>query len=81
MSPAVYPWTFISYSYGKVLLAPGQRLASGHFALMPDADRRAFSDDARRADGPGLFPNAVMQYAVPDLESLSIRPPHAAAIS
>ena len=27
VSPAtLYPWTFISYSYGKVLLAPGQRL-------------------------------------------------------
>src|SRR4030095_6484552 len=23
---AIYPWTFIAYSYGKVLLAPGQRL-------------------------------------------------------
>src|SRR4029077_15890212 len=70
-----YPWTFISYSYGKVLLAPGQRL--GYLAispLMPDADRRAFSDamlGAQMALG-WCFPNAVMQYAVPDLESLSI---------
>jgi aspartate aminotransferase len=42
-SPAtLYPWTLISYSYGKVLLAPGQRL--GYLAispLMPTADRRA----------------------------------------
>jgi len=30
---AVYPWTFISYSYGKVLLAPGQRL--GYLAISP----------------------------------------------
>jgi aspartate aminotransferase len=72
---AVYPWTFISYSYGKVLLAPGQRL--GYLAispLMPDADRRAFSDSmlsAQMALG-WCFPNAVMQYAVPDLEALSI---------
>src|SRR4029077_20428674 len=70
-----YPWTFISYSYGKVLLAPGQRL--GYLAispLMPDADRHAFSDamlGAQMALG-WCFPNAVMQYAVPDLETLSI---------
>ena len=33
-SPAsFYPWTLISYSYGKVLLAPGQRLGYlGDFA-------------------------------------------------
>lgn len=72
---AVYPWTFIAYSYGKVLLAPGQRL--GYLAispLMPDADRRSFSDSmlaAQMALG-WCFPNAVMQYAVPDLETLSI---------
>src|SRR6185369_350602 len=69
----VYPWTFISYSYGKVLLAPGQRL--GYLAispLMPDADRRAFGDAmlaAQMALG-WCFPNAVMQYALPDLETL-----------
>jgi aspartate aminotransferase len=41
---ALYPWTLISYSYGKVLLAPGQRL--GYLAmspLMPAADRHALS--------------------------------------
>ena len=75
---AIYPWTFISYSYGKVLLAPGQRL--GYLAispLMPDADRRAFSDAmlaAQMALG-WCFPNAVMQYALPDLETLSIDQP------
>jgi aspartate aminotransferase len=75
-SPAtVYPWTFVSYSYGKVLLAPGQRL--GYLALsphMPAAERRAFSDamlTAQMALG-WCFPNAVMQNAVPALESLSI---------
>ena len=75
-SPAsVYPWTFISYSYGKVLLAPGQRL--GYLAispLMPAAERRAFSDSmlgAQMALG-WCFPNAIMQYALPDLETLSI---------
>jgi len=46
VSPAsIYPWTLISYSYGKVLLAPGQRL--GYLAispLMPAGDRRALRD-------------------------------------
>lgn len=72
---AIYPWTFISYSYGKVLLSPGQRL--GYLAispLMPAADREAFRRSmvsAQMALG-WCFPNAVMQYAVPDLETLSI---------
>jgi aspartate aminotransferase len=72
---ALYPWTLISYSYGKVLLAPGQRL--GYLALsplMPTADRHALRSvmfSAQMALG-WCFPNAVMQYAVPDLEKLSI---------
>jgi aspartate aminotransferase len=76
VSPAtVYPWTLISYSYGKVLLAPGQRL--GYLALsplMPPRDRHALRDamfSAQMALG-WCFPNAVMQYALPDLEELSI---------
>jgi aspartate aminotransferase len=76
VSPAtIYPWTLISYSYGKVLLAPGQRF--GYLALsplMPFDDRRALRDamfSAQMALG-WCFPNAVMQYAVPDLEGLSI---------
>lgn len=75
-SPAtLYPWTLISYSYGKVLLAPGQRL--GYLAispLMPKQDRAALQEAmfaAQMALG-WCFPNAVMQYAVPDLEGLSI---------
>jgi aspartate aminotransferase len=76
VSPATaYPWTLISYSYGKVLLAPGQRL--GYLALsplMPPRDRHALRDamfSAQMALG-WCFPNAVMQYALPDLEELSI---------
>ncbi len=82
-SPAtLYPWTLISYSYGKVLLAPGQRL--GYLAvspLMPEADRRALRDalfSAQMALG-WCFPNAVMQYALPDIEELSIDQPSLAA--
>ena len=72
---AIYPWTLISYSYGKVLLAPGQRL--GYLAispLMPGPEREALRQSifaAQMAIG-WCFPNAVMQYTVPDLESLSI---------
>jgi aspartate aminotransferase len=76
VSPAaVYPWTLVSYSYGKVLLAPGQRL--GYLAispLMPAPDRQALRD-AMFATQMALgwcFPNAVMQNAVPHLERLSI---------
>ncbi len=75
-SPAVcYPWTLIDYSYGKVLLAPGQRL--GYLALSPEIPR-AVRDELRAAMLPlqmGLgwgFPDALMQYAVPALETVSI---------
>ena len=76
VSPAaIYPWTLISYSYGKVLLAPGQRL--GYLAIspiMPESDRTALRNamfSAQMALG-WCFPNAVMQSALPDLEILSI---------
>lgn len=72
---AIYPWTLISYSYGKVLLAPGQRL--GYLAispLMPAVDRQAFRDSmfAAQMSLGWCFPNAVMQYSVADLDGLSI---------
>ena len=76
VSPAAcYPWTLIDYSYGKVLLAPGQRL--GYLALsplLPDAQREALREaffPTQMALGWG-FPDALMQYAVPDLEHVSI---------
>ncbi|MDC9822246.1 aminotransferase class I/II-fold pyridoxal phosphate-dependent enzyme [Devosia sp. ZB163] len=76
VSPAaVYPWTLIDYSYGKVLLAPGQRL--GYLAispLMPETERQALRDamfPVQMALG-WCFPNAIMQHAIADLESLSI---------
>jgi aspartate aminotransferase len=76
ISPAaLYPWTLISYSYGKVLLAPGQRL--GYLAispLMPEADRQALRD-AMFASQMALgwcFPSAVMQHAITHLDRLSI---------
>jgi aspartate aminotransferase len=76
LSPAaVYPWTVVSYSYGKVLLSPGQRL--GYLALsplMPAVDRQALRQamfTAQMSLG-WCFPNAIMQYAIPDIDALSI---------
>ncbi|WP_430868680.1 aminotransferase class I/II-fold pyridoxal phosphate-dependent enzyme [Demequina aurantiaca] len=72
---AAYPWTMIDYSYGKVLLAPGQRL--GYLALspsIPEADKQAFRSaftPVQLATGWN-YPNAIMQYAAPALESVSI---------
>lgn len=75
-SPAAcYPWTLIDYSYGKILLAPGQRL--GYLALsplLPTAERsqlRAALVPVQLAMGWG-FPDAVMQYAVADLEHVAL---------
>ena len=72
---AVYPWTLVDYSYGKVLLAPGQRL--GYLALSPSipagtrAELRAAMLPLQLALGWG-FPDALMQYAAPALETVSI---------
>jgi aspartate aminotransferase len=75
-SPAeVYPWTLIDYSYGKVLLAPGLRL--GYLAVCPDMPEdakdllRASAMSTQVALGWG-FPDAPLQYAVADLETVSI---------
>ncbi len=73
-SPAqYYSQTLIAYSYGKVLLTPGQRI--GWLALAPTmADREALRDAIFMAQVAGgwLFPSALMQYAIDDLERLSI---------
>jgi aspartate aminotransferase len=72
---ALYPWTLIDYSYGKVLLAPGQRL--GYLALsplMPEAERQALRAalfPTQMAMG-WTFPDAVMQYSVPALETVAL---------
>ena len=73
-SPAgYYPYTLISYSYGKILLTPGQRI--GWLALSPSMpDREPLRDAIVMAQiaGGWLFPSAIMQYAIDDLEQLSI---------
>ena len=78
-SPAeVYPWTLIDYSFAKVLLAPGLRL--GYLAICPDmaADARetlrATAERVQLSSGCA-FPDAILQYAVKDLEKVSIDVP------
>lgn len=75
-SPAeVYPWTLIDYSFGKVLLAPGLRL--GYLAICPAmpaearATLRATAEKTQLALGCA-FPDSILQYAVKDLETVSI---------
>jgi aspartate aminotransferase len=76
VSPAqIYPWTVVTYSYAKVLLAPGERL--GYLAVsprMPWEERQAIRNHMSAAQVAlgWCFPNAIMQYALPDLEGLSI---------
>ena len=69
----VYPNTIVTYSYGKQLLAPGQRV--GYLTVPPTMpDREAFRETvfvAQMATGYA-FPNALLQHALPDLQPLII---------
>lgn len=73
-SPAqYYPYTLISYSYGKILLTPGQRV--GWLALsplMPDREWLRSAIFMAQIAGGWLFPSAIMQYSLPELDRLSI---------
>lgn len=68
-----YPYSFLVYTYGKTLLAPGERI--GFIALPPEMPDR---EDLRSAILTvqfiigHAFPNAVLQYALPELNRLSI---------
>ncbi len=68
-----YPNTLISYSYGKVLLTPGERI--GWLAVSPSSPYRYVLRRAivvSQIAAGWLFPNAVLQHAIADLETLSI---------
>ena len=73
-SPAeYYPHTVITYSYGKTLLAPGQRI--GFLTVPPTLPERAELRDEifmQQLVGGYAFPNALLQHALADLERLSI---------
>lgn len=68
-----YPYTIVIYTYGKTLLTPGQRM--GYLAMSPQIPAR---EPVRQALYIALFtmgltvPNAVLQYALPDLDKLAI---------
>jgi aspartate aminotransferase len=70
---AFYAHTLLLYTYGKTLLMPGQCI--GYIALsptMPEREQlRAALFTAQVLTGYA-FPNALMQYALPELEPLSI---------
>jgi aspartate aminotransferase len=68
-----YDRSFLIYTYGKTLLAPGQRI--GYIAMPPKMPRREDLRGALLVSQTSLgwtFPNAIMQYAMGDLEHASI---------
>ena len=73
-SPAeYYPNTLIAYSYGKILLTPGQRI--GWLALsplMPEPEPVRSAIFMAQIAGGWLFPSAIMQYSLAELDRLSI---------
>jgi aspartate aminotransferase len=73
-SPAeFYPNTVVTYSYGKTLLAPGQRI--GFLTVPPTlADRARLRGEIlmQQFAAGYAFPNALLQHALADLERLSI---------
>jgi aspartate aminotransferase len=69
----IHPHTLITYSYGKTLLAPGQRI--GYVTVPPTLPDRAEVRDEiflQQLSGGFAFPNALLQHALADLEKLSI---------
>jgi aspartate aminotransferase len=72
----LYERSFLIYTYGKTLLTPGQRI--GYVAMPPSMPGREELRGALLVSQTALgwtFPNAVMQYAMRDLEQASIDVP------
>lgn len=68
-----YPYTLLAYSYGKTHLSPGQRV--GYLALppgMPNRDGMAPAISGLQVAMGWIYPNALLQHALPDLEQFSI---------
>ena len=68
-----HPHTIVTYSYGKTLLAPGERI--GYLTVPPTLpDREALREEilVQQIAAGYTFPNALLQHALPDLEPLSI---------
>ena len=73
-SPAEsYPHTVVTYSYGKTLLAPGQRI--GFLTVPPTLPERDELRDeifVQQIAAGYAWPNALLQHALADLERLTI---------
>lgn len=73
-SPALdYGATITIYTYGKTLLAPGQRI--GYAAMSPTFPDRESTGNrifVQQLASGFAFPNALLQHAIGDLEDLSI---------
>ena len=73
-SPALdYDATVTIYTWGKTLLAPGQRI--GYAALsptFPDKQAIGYRIFVHQLGSGWGFPNALMQHSIADLESLSV---------
>jgi aspartate aminotransferase len=73
-SPAVYyPESFLVYTYGKQLLTPGERL--GYIALPPGMAHRPqmrLALMAAQSVTGHAFGNGVLQYALPELDALTV---------
>jgi len=74
-----YAHTIVIYTYGKQLLTPGERI--GYIALpaaMPREERDALRDAITMTQVllGWMWPNAVLQYSVAELERLTIDIPH-----
>jgi len=68
-----YPHTLLAYSYGKTHLSPGQRV--GYLALppsMPHRDEMRPAISALQVAMGWVYPNALLQHALPELEKFSI---------
>jgi len=68
-----YPSSFMVYTYGKTLLAPGERV--GYVAFPPGLDGKEELRDAiklSQMSGGWLFPNTILQHALPELDRYSI---------
>jgi aspartate aminotransferase len=74
VSPArFYPRSLLVHTYSKSTLAPGQRL--GYLALPPDMPAKAELRRALMAVGVASgnwLPDAIMQYALADIDLMSI---------
>ena len=74
VSPAsFYPRSLLVHTYSKSVLAPGQRL--GYLALPPEMPAKAELRRAMMAVGlasGNWLPDAIMQYALPDIDLMSI---------